>query len=135
MLKASIINALRKATDTAIRLNPTTIELVPHTRTNLGGGVWKMEAQDPRDPQEFSIDAVGSTLSGITGTTGGVTNAEGVQAHSWSYNITGRWNSEMAINDTWQEGDTVYRIIALQPENGYEKVGVVTALGRDPSYG
>lgn len=135
MLKPSILNSLRKATDISIRFDPTTIELIPHQRVNLGGGAWKLEPQSARPPQTFLVQSVGATLQGITGTGAGKVKTEGAEAHSWSYTITGRYDCVMAIGDIWKNGGTVYRIEAIQPENGYEKVGMVSALGIDPKYG
>lgn len=135
MLKPSILNALKKATDVSIRLDPTTIQLIPHKRVNQGGGAWKVVPQTPRPPQTFLVETVASTLSGITGTGGGSVSTEGAQGHSWSYNITGRFDAELEIGDQWNEGDTTYKVVALQPDNGYAKVGVVDAIGKDPAYG
>lgn len=135
MLKPSIINALRKATQIAINMDPTVIELVPHVRVKKPGGVYDNEVRPPRPPQTFLIEPVESTLSGIIGAGGGITESEGAEIRSWSYNITGTYDAEMDVNDTWKEGETTYKIIALQPENGYSRVGVVTAIGKDPKYG
>lgn len=135
MLKPSILNALRKATDVGIRLDPTTIELIPHKRVNVGGGAWKVQPQPARPPQDFLVEANASVLAGITGSTGGVTTTEGAQGHTWSYTLTGRYDCQMEINDQWKNGNTTYKVIAIQPLNGYEKVGVLTAIGSDPAYG
>lgn len=135
MLKPSLLNALRKATDVAINIDPTEIELVPHTRIRKPGGVIDSPAQPPRVKQKFLVEPVGSTLSGITGTGGGITETDGAKAHSWSYNLVGRHDAEMEIGDTWKSNGTIYRVVSIQPDNGYERVGVVTALGKDPAYG
>lgn len=135
MLKPSIQNALKKATDVSIRLDPTTIVLTPHKRVNKGGGAWKLEPQPARPPQDFLVESVSSTLGGITGTGGGVVGTDGGQAHSWSYTLTGRFDCQMEINDVWKNGDTAYKVIAIQPSSGYDRIGVVTAIGKDPAYG
>lgn len=135
MLKPSILSALRKATAVSIRLDPTTITLIPHKRVNQGGGAWKVVPQTPRPPQTFLVEANASLLAGVTGAAGGLSNTEGAQAHSWSYTLTGAWDCQMEIADQWQDGETLYRVIALNPSNGYEKVGVIEAIGKDPQYG
>lgn len=135
MLKPSIIKALQKATQISISMDPTVIELVPHVRIKKPGGVYDNEVQAPRPPQTFLIEPVESTLAGIRGTGGGVTESDGAEVHSWSYTITGMHDCEMEVNDTWKEGSTTYKIISLNPENGYSRVGVVSAIGKDPRYG
>lgn len=135
MLKPSILKALRKATDVSIKISPSEIVLIPHARVRKPGGGFDLEDGTPRDSQEFLVEPVGATLSGITGTSGGAVQTEGAKGHSWSYTITGRYDSVMEIGDTWKEGNTLYRIEAIQPFNNYERVGVVSAIGGDPSYG
>lgn len=136
-IKPGILNALRKATDIAIKFNPRTIALVPHSKTKSNGGQVAWVPETPRAAQTFTIEPVGSTLSGITGTTGGLAQSQsgGATAHEWYYNLTGRWDSEMDINDQWADGDMTYRITAIQPFNGYERVAVVVGFGSDPNYG
>lgn len=132
---AKYLPALRKATELAIKIDPRTITLFPHSRIDRGGGLYDFEAQTPRAAQTFMVEPVGATLSGITSTSGGVVNSEGASVHQWSYYLVGKYDAEMEIGDTWQEGETVYRIVALQPKNDYEKRSVVTAYGKDPNYG
>lgn len=132
---AKYLPVLRKATEFVINLDPRTITLTPHSRVDKGGGLYDYEAQTPRAAQTFMVEPVGATLSGITSTSGGVVSSEGAQVHQWSYYLIGRYNSEMEIGDTWQEGETLYRIVAIQPKNDYEKRAVVTAFGKDPNYG
>ena len=132
---AKYLPALRKATELAIKIDPRTITLLPHSRIDRGGGLYDFEAQTPRAAQTFMVEPVGATLSGITSTSGGAVNSEGASVHQWSYYLVGKYDAEMEIGDTWQEGETVYRIVALQPKNDYEKRAVVTAYGKDPNYG
>lgn len=134
-MKPALINALRKGTEVILAQFGTEIVLVPHERVPYPGGVYKWEEQAPRDPQIFNVEPVGATLSGITGSEGGVTNTEGAKLHSWSYTLTGRYNSEVEIGDTWDNGGTNYRVTAIQPFNDYEKKATVAAIGKDPAYG
>lgn len=132
---AKYLPALRKATEIAISIDPRTIVLTPHSRVDKGGGLYDFAAQTPRAAQTFMVEPVGATLSGITSTSGGVVASEGAQVHQWSYYLIGRHDAEMEIGDTWQDGETTYRIVAIQPKNDYEKRAVITAFGKDPNYG
>lgn len=135
MLKPSILNALRKATALSIRIDPTVIQFIPHNKIRKPGGGYDTPVGTPLDPQTFLVEPISSTLSGITGAGGGFVATDGAKAHQWSYQITGLHNSNMEIGYTWKEGNTTYRIDAIQPANGYERVGICTAIGGDPSYG
>jgi hypothetical protein len=130
-----VIPALRRATDVGIRFDPRTISLIPHVRTKSPGGAYNWIPQTSRLPQTFNVAPVAATLSGISGTGGGAVTTEGAVAHSWDFTITGRYDCEMEIGDTWEDGETEYRILAIQPTNDYERVGVVKAIGKDPNYG
>ena len=133
---AKYLPALKKATKLVIKIDPRTIVLTPHARVTKPGGLYDFVAQTPRDAQQFMVEPVGSTLTGITSTTGGVIPTEsGVEIHQWSYYLVGAHDAQMEIGDTWQEGSTSYRIVALQPKNDYEKRAVITAFGKDPNYG
>lgn len=134
-MKQSLVNALRKGTAVSIRIDSHPIALVPHTRVKKPGGVWDLEPQPARPVQNFSIEANSSTLSGIAGSGGGITATEGATTHQWAYELVGTWDSVMEIGDTWTFGDTIYRVTAIQPFNGYERRGVVSAIGKDPAYG
>jgi hypothetical protein len=135
-IKPGILKALRKATDIAIKFNPRTIVLIPQKKIKGNGGQIIWQPQTPRAAQVFTIEPVGSTLAGITGTAGGLAQStSGGTGHEWYYNLTGAWDSEMDINDQWTDGDMTYRITAIQPFNGYEKVAVVVSFGSDPNYG
>lgn len=134
-MKASLINALRKGTRVGLNIDSHIIVLTPHLRVNKGGGAYDNEPQPPRPPQMLGVEPVGATLSGISGTSGGQTATEGASMHKWDYEIYGPHDAQMEIGDTWSEGGTVYRITGIKPENGYERRGIVSAIGKDPSYG
>lgn len=134
-MKPSLIKALRKGTDVILKQFGTEITLIPHLRVKKAGGVYDWEPQPPRDPQIFNVEPVGATLTGITGASGGITNAEGAKLHSWSYVLTGKYDAQIAIGDVWKDGATSYRVDAIQPYNFYEKTAVVNAIGKDPAYG
>ena len=135
-MKQSLVNALRKGTDVLLSIDSHEIELIPHNRVKKPGGVYDWEPSPvPRPPQKFQVEPVQATLSGITGAEGGVSGAEGAKLHSWSYTLRGRHDSVIEIGDIWRKGETEYRVVSIQPFNEYEKTAVVTAIGKDPSYG
>lgn len=134
-MKQSLINALRKGTQVGINIDSHEIVLTPHLRVKKDGGVSELVPQTPRPPQKFTIQAVEATLSGISGAGGGVTKSEGAELHTWAYELVGAYNAEIAIGDTWKEGETTYRVVGLQPFNNYERRAVVSAIGKDPQYG
>lgn len=134
-MKPSLIRALRKGTEVVLKQFGTELTLIPHQRTKKPGGVYDWEPQPARPPQIFNIEPNASTLSGITGAGGGVTATEGATAHNWSYSLTGRYDAQIEIGDTWTKDGTDYRVVSLQPYNDYEKVAVVSAIGKDPAYG
>lgn len=134
-MKASLVNALRKGTDVLLKVDSHEIILIPHERVKKPGGVYDYEAQDPRPAQTFQIEPNEAMLTGISGASGGLVNTEGARGRSWSYILRGKYDAQMAINDTWQNGETEYKIISIQPYNGYEKTAVVEAVGKDPQYG
>lgn len=134
-MKQTLVNALRKGTNVIIGIDSHTIVLTPHIRVKKPGGVYDLEPQPDRAPQEFYVEPVGATLSGMAGTEGGVTRGEGGVTHKWDYELVGRWDSAMEIGDTWTHDGTIYQILAIKPENHYERRGVVSAIGKAPSYG
>lgn len=134
-LPPGILRALRKATEIGIKFNKRDIVLIPHTKVKKTGGGVDWVIGTARASQQFTIEPVGSTLAGITGTTGGISSIEGATGHEWSYTLTAKYDAVIELFDEWQDGDTTYRVIAIQPFNGYEKTAVVTAYGKDPNYG
>ncbi len=134
-MKQTLVNALRKGTDVLLGIDSQSIVLVPHARTQGQGGVYNYVPQTPRVAQDFAIESVGSTFSGIAGTGGGSVGTEGASVHQWDYEIVGRYDCAMEIGDTWTSGSTIYRITSIKPSNGYERRGIVVAIGKDPSYG
>lgn len=132
---APYLRALRKATEIAIKIDPREIILIPYAKTKMPSGGYDYVAGTPRAAQTFVIEPNESTISGIAASSGGIAGGDGGSAHQWSYYLVGRYDSEMEIGDRWTDGDTLYRIISIQPKNDYEKRAVVTAFGPDPNYG
>ena len=124
---ASIVRALRKATDVAIKVDSYPIILTPHLRVSAPGGVYNWVPQLPRAVQNLTLESIAAT--------GELTKSDGASMHKWDYEIVGRYDAQMAVGDTWTNGGTIYRITAIKPFNQYEQRGVVSAIGKDPNYG
>jgi len=126
-MKASLLNALRKGTRIAIRIDSHPIVLTPHLTTASAGGVYNKVPQTPRESQNFAIENISSIQ--------GPTRTEGATMHLVSFELVGPWDSEMAVGDTWIQGTTQYRVHSMAPANGYEVRGICAGIGKDPSYG
>lgn len=134
-MKQSLVNALRKGTAVSLSIDSHPIVLTPHERVRKQGGAYDWEPRPDKPPQNLGVEAVGATLSGISGTGGGITATDGATMHKWDYEIYGPYDADIQIGDTWSEGGTIYRVVSIKPYNGYERRGVVNAIGKDPSYG
>lgn len=134
-MKQSLINAMRKGTAVALKIDSHPIVLTPHERVRKPGGVFDWEPRPPKPVQQLGIDSSEATLSGITGTGGGVSMTDGATVHKWNYEIYGPYNASIDIGDTWESDGVIYRVISIKPSNGYERRGVVSAIGKDPDYG
>lgn len=129
---ARYIPALRKATDLIIKVNPRSVTLTPHSRVDKGGGLYDVEEQRPRATQTFSIEPA---APGSVDVSSEVASLGGANAPRWAYVLIGRHDAVVEVGDTWQEGETLYRVVSLSPKNDYEKRAVVVAFGKDPNYG
>lgn len=133
-MKASLLTPLRKGTDVLLSIFGQEVVLVPHQRVKKPGGVYDWEAQPARPPQIFNIEP--SLGTRVIDAGGDVRASDsGGTAHTWTFVLTGRHDAQIEIGDVWQAGETSYRVISIQPKNGYETVAVVSAIGKDPSYG
>jgi hypothetical protein len=124
-----VLNALRKATALSINFDPRTIILTPHTRVRTGSGGYRLVSGKPRAPQKFNLESQPINLSG------GYTGGEGGSVREFGYILVGLYDAQVEIDDTWIDGNTTYRVTAIDPKNDYEKRCVVTAFGKDPNYG
>lgn len=125
---AKYIPALRKAVDTLIKVDPRTVVLTPHEKVDKGGGAFDYEEGRPRAAQTFSITPEGTTDTPNTA-------LGGAEAPRWTYTLVGRHDAVVELGDTWQDGDTLYRVVALAPKSDYQVSATVVAFGKDPNYG
>jgi len=90
------------------------IELLPTEATPIakpGGGV-DFVPQPPRVPQDFALSKVGS--DNVT-----TSNNDDGQARTRNYVLTGRFDAEIAIGDTWSDDEADYRVETVDGTNGY----------------
>ena len=133
-MKATMVNSLRKSIDTLLKVDSVEIVLTPHTKTKKPGGVYDNTPQPARAPQLFQVEpSVATTTVDAAGGRG--EGGGGLKAHLWTYVLTGKHDAQIEIGDTWQHGGTSYRVITIQPDNGYSKVAIASAIGSDPLYG
>lgn len=126
---ARYIPALRKAIDTLIKADPRTVVLTPHEKVDKGGGAFDYEDGRPRAAQTFSI-----TPENVTADTTN-TSLGGAEAPRWTYSLIGRHDAVVEVGDTWQDGNTLYRVVSLSPKSDYQVQATVVAFGKDPNYG
>lgn len=120
--------ANRRLTEHFIAHDPTMIALVPHTKFATGDGGYEILPGTPKDSQTFKLIAVISNWDGIT-------HAEYADVRNWAYILIAKWDADIAIGDTWQDGDTNYRITAILQASDYEIRCAVTSFGTGPNYG
>ena len=123
------IPVLRKVTAKLISIDPRTISLIPHVKTRQPSGGYKWVASGtPRAPQDFTLELIPGSLTGAG-------QSEGANPKTWTYYLIGKYDAIVEIGDTWEDGDSSYRVIAIMPKNDYEKRCVVVGTGSEPNYG
>lgn len=61
-------------------------------------------------------------------------NDEGM-SRKFAYLIIGKHDAEVAVGDTWDDGDNNFKIDTVEPYNGYEVRALVTGYELEPEYG
>lgn len=119
-------------TNEYIKAKPTTISLVP-TRGDIAiskpGGGHDFPSPLPRAAQQFRL-IVQTGFDGIELSP----NDDGM-SRKFAYIIVGSWNAQLAIGDMWSEGANRYHVDSIEPYNGYEVRGKVTAFASEPDHG
>ena len=113
----------RALTEAFIMVAPVSIALIPRTSTSDGTGGRLKPAGTPRSPQVFSLLEPGSS-----GYSEPVVTVDGKQ-HTIDFMLLGRYDSVMAVDDVFTYDGREYKIVALMPDNGYEKRAVVLRHG------
>jgi hypothetical protein len=119
---------LRRGTEWFIADDPYEITLIPHEKVKKPGGVYDYEPQPARATQTFKM--IANVLD--TFTTG---TSEGSLGQNWDYVLLGLWDAEIEINDTWDDGNSHYRVARILQANDYESRAAVVSFGKDPGYG
>lgn len=120
------LSELRRNTQWFIEDSPSTIRLVPHKKVDRPGGTHAFVPQKARRPQTFRLIPQGQNSSD------GIESVEGADISKWTYHLVGEHNCEFEIGDTWVWRGIQYRIIALLPENNWERRAFVTIFGKAP---
>lgn len=124
------LSELRWNTLQYINAKPTTITLTSTRGTAVakpGGGHDYTTAE--RDPQTFRIVRQ-TTFDGIEHSP----NDEGM-SRKFAYLIVGKFDAEVAVGDTWDDGENHFHVDSVEPYNGYEVRALVTGFETEPEYG
>lgn len=119
----------RLTTRRFIDADPIVVVLTPRTRT-IVGGVAKTVDGTPRPPQTMKLimqSAAGGSIEQHTG--------DGTERRT-DFQLLGSWDSAGDIGDHWQDSSGQWwEIVAVVPENGYERRFVVESYGKHPTGG
>lgn len=113
----------RKNTELFIASDPTTVVLVPRIRTRVNGTVHTADGA-PRSPQVMKL-IMQSPAGGSIEQHGG----DGTERRM-DFQLLGTWDAAGDIGDHFIVGDTKYEVVAVVPDNGYERRFVVEAYGK-----
>ena len=122
------LSELRWNTNEYIKAKPTVITLQHSTSTPKPGGGHDF-TKSSRLPQTFRLVRQG-TFDGIEYSP----NDEGM-SRKFAYLIIGKHDAEVAVGDTWDDGDNNFKIDTVEPYNGYEVRALVTGYELEPEYG
>lgn len=110
----SMLEAQRATTAAFIAMDPTEIELIPHTDTITAGGGRERTAQPARPAQTFKVIPMTYDQRPTVTTAGGVERII-------DYTLLGAWDAEGDVWDVWDRGDGSYLlVVAIADGHGYE---------------
>lgn len=117
---ASINNAARQAIEVLLRFKGFEVALVPREGTVVAkpGGGRDFFPAEPRPPQLVALSKVGEDNYGTASTDEG-------QYVTRSYVLTGRWNMDIALGDTWSDGEADYKVESLDQTSGFKTSATV----------
>lgn len=113
----------RALTKVFIDIAPVTIELIPRASTADGTGGRLKPTGAPRQSQVFSLLEPSSSGYGEP-----LVTSDGKQ-YTVDFMLLGEYNSTMEVDDVFTYGGKEYKIVAIMPDNGYEKRAVVLKHG------
>lgn len=120
-----MLGALRKAIDFVLKLDSRLIVLTPHEQVKKEGGLYDTTPQAPRAAQRFTITVTDKATA----------QTDGALVHPYMYELSGKFDAQIAVGDTWNDGDSMYRVTELQPKNDYEIRAYAIGFGPDLNYG
>lgn len=119
-VNAGILDAARQAIEILLQFKGTTIELIPSAAEPVQkpGGGHDYPEPDARLPQLFALVKVGVDNVPTS------PNDEGI-ARTRNYVLTGRFDAEIDIGDTWSDAEADYRVETVDATNGYKTYATV----------
>lgn len=121
--------ALRRAVEKYIEVDHMVITLQPLPKTTKPGGIYDVSTVAKREPQKFVLKAY--NIYGYN-TLADIGSSDNLRRY---FQMTGVWDAEVEIGDSWSDGGTNYRVVSILPKNDYETQALVVAFGADPNYG
>lgn len=127
--KTAELQIQRGVTSAFISMDPVTIALTPRMQ-QLVNGVRKQADAPQRLPQVMKLVMQSPAGGSIEQHTSSGT------ARLEEFQLIGEYNCEADIGDWWEDADgTHWEIVAVIPDNGYERRFAVEANGRKPTGG
>ncbi len=120
------VNPLRRAIKKFIDIDNEVISLVPQGKKVVKpGGIYDASGdRTPRVPQKFNIVPYGGKFFTV----------ENGDLRTY-FEVTGAWDAEIEIGDSWTKDGVTYRIMAVMPDDRFEKRCLAVALTKEASYG
>lgn len=113
----------RQLTEAFIMVSPVSLALQPRTSVADGTGGRLKPTGTPRSPQVFSL--LEPSYSGFSEP---LVTADGKQ-YTVDFMLLGRYDAVVAVDDVFTYDGREYKIVAVMPDNGYEKRAVVLRHG------
>lgn len=113
----------RRLTTTFIEFDPVTITLIPREQISDGQGGKKKVNGTPRTPQIFTLIEPGNSGQFEP------YYAESGEQYTVQFLLLGEYDAIIAVDDVFKLDGKDYKIVALMPDNKYEKRAVVLKHG------
>lgn len=117
------LRAQRRQTSAFIAANRIKIILTPVTRTKTAGGGTIDVPQEPRPEQDFRL--VTASTAVIVRPNASQTGIAPANERSAEGTLYGEHDADVAVGDYWDDDSGRWKVITLQPPNGYEVVADV----------
>lgn len=109
----AILAAARKAIEVLLQFKGAEVTLLPKNGTIVAkpSGGRDFVPAEPREPQLVAFSRVGSENIGQANTDDG-------QYVTRAYVLTGRWDMDIAIGDSWSDGEADYTVESVDQTSG-----------------